>query len=138
MYRQNWIWAVAGATALLAACAPAPPEVTSGRAQYETFCLACHGEAGRGDGPLAESLTKRPADLTGIAARNGGVFPMARVMSTIDGYSRRNDLRKIMPQLGSVFANGPMVLADTGDGIATPVPEALLDIAQYLRSIQTP
>lgn len=135
--RNSLLFPVVG-FCLLSACAPASPKAAAGRAYYEAFCLACHGEGGQGDGPMAQSLTKPPADLTHIAARNGGMFPMADVMSAIDGYSRRNDLHKVMPQLGPVFENGPMVLADTGDGIATPVPEALLDIAQYLRSIQVP
>lgn len=31
---------------------------------YRTNCLNCHGTQGRGDGPVADQLTPRPADLT--------------------------------------------------------------------------
>jgi len=34
-----------------------------GRALYKLRCAMCHGEKGRGDGPVAESLTPRPTDL---------------------------------------------------------------------------
>jgi copper resistance protein D len=38
--------------------------VTHGAALYRTHCVGCHGPAGRGDGPAAAGLPKRPADLT--------------------------------------------------------------------------
>ena len=31
--------------------------------EYEISCLPCHGIDGRGDGPLAKSLTTAPKDL---------------------------------------------------------------------------
>lgn len=36
----------------------------SGEGIYRTNCLNCHGATGQGDGPVADSLTPRPADLT--------------------------------------------------------------------------
>jgi mono/diheme cytochrome c family protein len=35
-----------------------------GESVYRTNCFNCHGAKGRGDGPVADSLTPRPADLT--------------------------------------------------------------------------
>jgi mono/diheme cytochrome c family protein len=132
----HWKLATAlAATAALAACVPAEPEV-SGRALYQDYCLACHGPSGTGDGPSAAGLAKKPADLTRIAARNGGVFPLARVMSTIDGYTRRNDRGAVMPEMGEVMQAGPTVLIDTGDGVATPTPARLVALAEYLRGLQ--
>ena len=107
-----------------------------GRALYQDYCATCHGPAGKGDGPLAGDWPKPPADLTGISARNGGTFPLARVLSTIDGYSRRKTHGSTMPEMGQVFQDAPMVLVDTGDGIETPVPKPLLELTDYLRSIQ--
>lgn len=52
---------------------------------YRGYCLQCHGEAGKGDGPLAASLRKPPADLTLIAERNGGEFPRVAVARYIKG-----------------------------------------------------
>jgi mono/diheme cytochrome c family protein len=34
---------------------------------YEENCLTCHGENGKGDGPMAGMLKERPADLTNAA-----------------------------------------------------------------------
>jgi len=46
---------------------PIPPDITSvaaGQALYSTNCAACHGQTGKGDGPVGVTLNPRPADLT--------------------------------------------------------------------------
>lgn len=120
----------------LTACTdPQEPEI-SGRAVYQEFCVACHGVGGKGDGPAAAGLARKPADLTGIAPRNGGTFPQVRVMSVIDGYTRRNQHGTSMPEMGPVLQEGRLVAVDTGDGVMTPTPERLVALADYLKSIQ--
>jgi mono/diheme cytochrome c family protein len=57
----------------------------SGPALYKAYCASCHGMDGRGNGPMVKSLKVAPADLTHIAVRNGGVFPLARVSRIIAG-----------------------------------------------------
>jgi putative copper export protein/mono/diheme cytochrome c family protein len=42
----------------------AAPSIARGAPLYAENCTACHGAAGRGDGPLAGKLPIRPADLT--------------------------------------------------------------------------
>lgn len=122
---------------VLAACTPQveEPEPVSGRALFDQFCVTCHGASGKGDGPAAAGLAKPPADLTRIAARNGGVFPQVRVMSVIDGYTRQGD-GSVMPELGAALAEGPVIMVDTGDGVQTPTPANLVVLADYLRSLQ--
>ncbi|WP_342634691.1 c-type cytochrome [Borborobacter arsenicus] len=66
---------------------PFAQEQSYGEAEYLNSCAACHGLYGRGDGPLAEVLTKRPADLTVLEMQNGGEFPYYLVFATIDGRS---------------------------------------------------
>ncbi|GGH51950.1 c-type cytochrome [Frigidibacter albus] len=125
---------VASATAALlaAACAVVPPE--TGERAFAEHCVSCHGITARGDGPAAAGLPV--PDLTGIAARNGGVFPRAAVMTTIDGYSRGlHGEPGAMPQFGDLL-RGRTVLYDSGDGIATPTPETLVALAEYLQRIQ--
>ena len=137
--QAGWVFSgvlLAGLT--IVSCTQTVPQPVSGQKLFNNYCQTCHGSTGRGDGPLANDLAKRPADLTRIAARNGGIFPMARVMSTIDGYTRRNDLSSIMPEMGEAFAEGPLVRVDTGDGIMTPAPESLVALADYLRTLQQP
>jgi high-affinity iron transporter len=46
---------------------PTPPAVPSparGRTVFATHCAGCHGAHGRGDGPDAAGLVRRPADFT--------------------------------------------------------------------------
>jgi copper transport protein len=43
---------------------PNPQSVGAGKAIYEVHCVPCHGEAGKGDGPLGLTLNPKPADLT--------------------------------------------------------------------------
>lgn len=38
---------------------------TKGKLSYETNCLVCHGERGKGDGVIGAALRPPPADLTG-------------------------------------------------------------------------
>jgi high-affinity iron transporter len=46
------------------ATAPAKwPNLAGGRALYQQACAACHGTAGRGDGPVAATLNPPPSDF---------------------------------------------------------------------------
>lgn len=56
-----------------------------GKKEYLNSCAVCHGTDGKARTPAVEFLKVAPADLSGLAKRNGGVFPMARVYETIDG-----------------------------------------------------
>ena len=42
---------------------PTPESLETGAAAYAQICQACHGEAGRGDGPAGVALDPPPADL---------------------------------------------------------------------------
>jgi len=50
-------------------------------ALFGVYCAACHDQDGKGGGPVARSLKVTAPDLTRIAARNGGTFPLARIQS---------------------------------------------------------
>lgn len=79
--------------------------VRKGQQLYRTHCASCHGIAGGGDGPLAEYLTVPPANLTGIAARNRGVFPTEVVHRIIDGRRVLQTHRdSAMPIWGDAFS----------------------------------
>ena len=121
---------------LLALAACAPDGRVAGRALFDQYCVSCHGTDGTGNGPAAEGLAKRPADLTRIAEQNGGSFPMVKVMSQIDGYTRRNDYGSVMPELGAALQEGPIVMVETAHGVRTPTPANLVALAEYLRGIQ--
>jgi mono/diheme cytochrome c family protein len=53
--------------------------------EFTRSCAPCHGVTGKGDGPLAKSLTRTPADLTRLSQKNGGVFPFSNIYDVIDG-----------------------------------------------------
>jgi len=52
---------------------------------FRAYCASCHGDDGKGSGPAAGALNTRPADLTTIAQRHGGVFPSTLVRRIIAG-----------------------------------------------------
>lgn len=59
--------------------------VDIGKREYVLACAVCHGDSGKGDGPVVEYLKKPAADLTKIQKNNSGVFPFDRVYEVIDG-----------------------------------------------------
>ncbi|MBK5935143.1 cytochrome c [Rhodovulum imhoffii] len=129
---MRYLAAIFGVLAL-AGCAPDSPQ--TGRALYADLCAGCHGPTGRGDGPAAAGLSPVPADLTTIAARNGGVFPMTEVMATIDGYTKGARDRGSMPAFWPLL-EGDTVLVETEPGVMTPTPARLLALARYLEQLQ--
>ncbi len=80
---------------LTAAIASAQPQVkkepikpvaaSDAKAMFSSYCASCHGMEGKGNGPAAAAMSKTPADLTRIAARNGGTFPDVKVKRYIEG-----------------------------------------------------
>ena len=107
-----------------------PGEVRfSGATLFDDYCKSCHGVRATGDGPLAPLLRKRPADLTLLAQRNGGVFSAEMVSRIIDG---RKPLAGHgggdMPVWGEAFAN-------TSDGAAA-TPAKIAALVSYLQSVQ--
>lgn len=126
---------MAAAALTLAACVPPGPPATTGASDFADLCAPCHGPTGVGNGAMAAALKIKPADLTGLSARNGGTFPLARVMSKIWGYTKGQGAPSMMPEFGPLL-DGPTVLVDVGDGIQTPTPQRLIDLANYLVTIQ--
>lgn len=108
-----------------------PPEnipAANGPEMFRTYCAVCHGTDGRGGGPAADFLKKRPADLTQLSGKNDGKFPASRVANVIQGrdvvaaHGSRD-----MPIWGSVFR----VLGDSAT-----VEMRIQNLTAYLRSIQ--
>ncbi len=62
-----------------------PIPTDPGRGDFMTYCAACHGVSGIGDGTVAEFLTLSAANLTQMSVKNGGIFPRQRVIEVIDG-----------------------------------------------------
>lgn len=118
---------------VLAGCVAPEPQST-GALDFSENCAACHGASGRGDGALTGNLSKRPADLTQLSKRNRGVFPTTRVMAQIWGYAGQKGAG-VMPGFAPLMAS-ELVPYDGGDGIDTPTPIRLVDLAEYLKTLQ--
>ena len=103
--------------------------VDSGRALFATYCASCHGISGRCNGPAAEELRRRPADLTQLAKHNGGIFNGARIHSIVDGRAVKAHGTLEMPVWGDAFKWREGL---PEDGIKARI-EALV---RYLESIQ--
>lgn len=110
---------------------------SEGELLFRQNCVSCHGVTGRGDGPLSARLGTAPADLTQIAARRDGVWPMLEVMSILDGYLKATNPREDMPIIDDLLDND-MVEFDTGNGLPTLVPIKLIEVVNYLESLQDP
>ena len=110
---------------------------STGKALFVDNCISCHGITGQGDGPIAKQLETTPADLTKISARRDGVWPMLEMMSIIDGYSRNTVPREDMPVFES-FLDNEMVEFDTGNGEVVLAPSKLIEIVEYLETLQNP
>lgn len=128
--------------ALVVACLPALVQVgaaqerkldraaaSRGRSTFKTFCASCHGSEAKGDGPLAEHLKARPADLTGLSARNDGTFPFEKVIDTIN-HGRRipGHGTEDMPSWGDAFA--------ATEGSEAAARAKMEDLAHFLWSLQ--
>ena len=136
--RTFFIWSLGAVAALvLSGCTPEAKDsdLPTGAEDFANFCSACHGASGKGDGPAAEGFDVKPANLTEIALRNGGVYPATQVMAKIYGYTGGQDGDRVMPKFGALLQS-ETVLYDGGDGIPTPTPLRLVQLAEYVQSIQ--
>jgi len=105
----------------------------SGKDNFVQYCAACHGETGKGDGPVATSLEGGAPDLTQIAARNGGEFPWQDVRSVIDGRMAVDAHgTKVMPVWGYEFWVDP----EGGNFEERGVLKILDGLVDYIQTIQ--
>jgi mono/diheme cytochrome c family protein len=120
---------------LIAASPALAEDPDAGAAIFQTHCATCHGSQAMGDGPLGGMLTIPPPDLTGLSARNDGVFPLARVLERIDGTTEVMAHGGPMPLFGLIL-EGPSEVVVAPDGSDIAAPEALIDIASWLMEVQ--
>lgn len=92
--RRRFLSAVATVVLVvpLAACGSGgsvPEPALDGRLLYATNgCGACHGQEGKGDGPIAKTLTPPPRDFRDGAAFKNGVEPAAIARTIAEGLTR--------------------------------------------------
>ena len=82
-----------------------PPDfVPTGKAMFKQYCAACHGMDAKGHGPARAALKVPAADLTTLAKRHGGEFPVDMVTNVLrfgPGVAAHGS--SDMPTWGSIF-----------------------------------
>lgn len=110
-------------------------EIDRGARLYSVSCAGCHGANARGTGPVSPLIGATVPDLTRIAARRGGAFPVDDLYRIIDGQA---DLSahgaRHMPVWGYEFFG-----SDPDDEVAHREAARKIDqLVAFLRSIQRP
>jgi mono/diheme cytochrome c family protein len=126
--RARWVSLAAAATILVAgggalwrvlAAAPADHDLRSGRALYAQYCVSCHGDAGRGDGPSGAGLATKPADLTDGRLMNP--LPDEFLVNIIERGGAAEGLAPTMPGFGAYLG-----------------PQQIRQLVVYVRSLARP
>ncbi len=114
------------------ASAAGKDEVRDGEKYFLRYCASCHGTNGTGDGPVAKSLTKPPANLRLLSEKFGSPLPVARLANLIDGRDAvRAHGSAEMPVWGErLYATGEGERGELGIG------EVIGKIVAYLDTIQ--
>lgn len=142
MIRQAFVTALCLGLAPLAAAAQSDEILEIGKQEYMAACAGCHGETGKGTGPIAELIEIETPDLTTIRQRmemGENAFPYRNTLMLIDG---RNGLRahgSEMPVWGDRYSSKGIASWWRGDSEQTRELAALgqmLALVYYLESIQ--
>ena len=131
---------LASAAIMAAACAAQAQEseIIIGKTTFERSCTVCHGFDAEAQGNISELFKVPPKDLTTIAQRNDGVFPLQRVYHVIAGdIEERAHGSSEMPIWGDYFKAD--TLEDRGitaSDAADIAQGRILSVVYYLLSIQ--
>ena len=109
--------------------------IEAGKHEFQRSCATCHGIDAKGDGPTAEILLAKPADLTQLSKKRGGKFLFWRVYEKIDGSDEdliREHGSREMPIWGEEFRFDRKATAAYNMGVRGRI----LSLVHYLESIQ--
>jgi mono/diheme cytochrome c family protein len=134
---QRSVWALATIALLWAmpAMAQEPEVIAAGKREFHRSCATCHGVEARGDGPSAAELNVRPADLTQLSKKHGGLFLFWRVYEEIEGSKDvviRGHGSREMPIWGERFRLERSASEEQKMGVRGRI----LSLVYYLQSIQ--
>ena len=116
----RWLGYLAGLAYWIALSGAAQAQtVAEGKSLYTSYCAACHGDQGKGDGVAARSLPVKPADHTNGAVMNQ--FSDKFLTDIISKGGSAVNKSAFMPAWGSSLNN-----------------KQVSDIVAYMRSIANP
>jgi mono/diheme cytochrome c family protein len=130
------LFTLATFTAMNTASAQDTSLQATGAMEYRISCATCHGQDGRGGGPLSSVLKTKPTDLTQLSKNNHGAFPFLKILQIIDGRVEisAHGTRE-MPAFGGRYEEeigqtyGPF-------GSETVVRARILELVYYLQTLQ--
>src|SRR5579872_2105023 len=107
-------------------------DVRDGEKYFRRYCASCHGMTGTGDGPVARTLAKPPANLRMLSDKYGSPLPVAKLADLIDGRDAvRAHGTAEMPVWGErLYAMGEGERGELG------ISEVIGKIVAYLETIQ--
>ena len=109
----------------------------AGKMEFLSGCATCHGTDGKGHGPLSAQLKTAPANLTTIAKRNNGVFPVSVVYETVDGRKEiKSHGTRDMPIWGYRYTLPPTPAATDYSISEALIHARILALVDYLSRIQ--
>jgi mono/diheme cytochrome c family protein len=112
-----------------------PTSAASGEEMYKSYCAACHGAGGKGDGPAAGALKGPVPDLTTLAQANGGKYPATKVQAVLRmGTGAEAHGSPTMPVWGPVFG----ALGGPGASTSSEVQLRIHNLTQYIGTLQVP
>jgi mono/diheme cytochrome c family protein len=103
-------------------------DVDPGRSEYLAHCASCHGIDGRGSKPIGGQQPK-PADLTLLTKRSGGVFLSSAVFEMIDGRRAIRSHHNSMPIWGCRYASDPVFKRRKIRGYQSKPLESILNLS---------
>jgi mono/diheme cytochrome c family protein len=129
-------WALACAAGMTPLAAAAQAKVDIGKREFESNCAVCHGKDGKGNGPYAEQLKRSLPDLTTMAKRNGGVFPVSKTYEVIEGAGKGHGTRD-MPVWGLDYTiQASEAMPDLPYNQAMYVRTRIMALLEYLNQLQ--
>lgn len=134
--RVAWIAAWALCSVGVTAVAQTKPDF--GKREYDSNCASCHGADGRGGGLYVEYLKRSPPDLSTLARRNGGVFPVNAAYEVIEGAGRGHGSSD-MPVWGQDYkVRAAEYYMDSPYNPEVYVRTRILSLIEYLNRLQKP
>ena len=106
--------------------------MNNGKQMYVNYCAPCHGVEGKGSGPAAAALNRKPANLAALSRNNGGKFPSTHFASVLQfGAANPSHGTAEMPVWGPMLGS-----VNTATNDASVRALRISNLSRYLESIQ--
>ncbi len=108
-----------------------------GKTLFMQNCASCHGADATGNGPVAEFIEPKPADLTALSQDNNGIYPFGEVWHSISSGSLSAHGTSMMPIWGDLFM-AEALPKEVHPGISAKdlVDARMLALTYYIQTLQ--